>query len=76
MDLAGVQLDTNAASSSIPNASARHRFESEGGDSPTLEGLRKVAQEARACSEANFVGPTLALAAFVIFTFRPLKADS
>lgn len=58
LDIAGSPL-TSSPSSTNPLATKRFA-----GD-PDTEGLKRVADEARACGEINYIGTTLALAAFL-----------
>ncbi|KAI9636856.1 uncharacterized protein MKK02DRAFT_33954 [Dioszegia hungarica] len=75
MQLAGVQLEPASGAQSKKNPSQRFVFTSEQGQlgeaGPGEEGLERLAAEARACAEVNYVGTVLALGAFV-----PLLASS
>ena len=68
-DLAGLPLVSRGHSSTrTPNPLASRVFHSSDGDVshlPTLESLENVAENARTCSEINFVGTTLSLATLV-----------
>lgn len=80
MQLAGVQLEPASGAQSKKNPSQRFVFTSEQGQlgeaGPGEEGLERLAAEARACAEVNYVGTVLALGAFVSDAIRlPNRQD-
>ena len=66
MELAHVPLVRKSGPNKL-NPLATRSFDLPAGDDigPEIDGLGKLAEEARICGEINFVGTTLALATFV-----------
>jgi hypothetical protein len=73
--LTGMELaPVTSAASTRKNPAQRFTFTSTDTNvadsaSPGVDGLDKLAEEARACSEVNYVGTVLALGAFVSSAF-------
>ncbi|RSH95143.1 hypothetical protein EHS25_000229 [Saitozyma podzolica] len=74
-DPAGPAGPTGSSSTTTTSASAKFKFERTDGksksSSPDKAGMDRIAVEARACAEINYVGTVLALACFL-----PLLANS
>jgi hypothetical protein len=68
-DPAGPAGPTGSSSTTTTSASAKFKFERTDGtsksSSPDKAGMDRIAVEARACAEINYVGTVLALACFV-----------